>query len=104
MKFTLKSAEFFPSPKAKGSCRPIAKFIGSGLKSHVSFQGDEIGRPMRRSRSAKRGSLRSGSSRGSTPAKGIHSERARYAFSNQEKASSFSPNDAYKQPTAKPQI
>jgi hypothetical protein len=34
-------------------------------------------RPMRRRRSSKRGSLRSGSSRGSTPTEGIQSERAR---------------------------
>ena len=40
-------------------------------------------RPMRRRRSSNRGSLRSGSSRGSTPARYIQSERARYPFSNQ---------------------
>lgn len=35
------------------------------------------GNPMRRSRSSKRGSPRRGSSRGSTPTKGIQSERSR---------------------------
>jgi hypothetical protein len=57
------------------------------------------GRPTRRSRSAKRGSPRSGSSRGSTPTRYIQSERARYAFSSQEKARSLSPNAAYTQAT-----
>src|SRR6267142_1910904 len=49
-------------------------------------------RPMRRRRSSKRGSLRSGSSRGSTPTEGIQSERSRYAFASQAKAWSLSPS------------
>ena len=48
------------------------------------------GRPTWRRKSAKRGSPRIGSSRGSTPTEGIPSERSRYALSRKAKAFSLS--------------